>query len=177
MDVELSTFLTSSLPTTSRKFQERCTAFLVVADLVMAVCAPDCKKDLDVYETFIKNVTKILWEGRLAGAKDFYITGDFNVELGLLCTDEDDSDEPNEMYGPLCWQSCDNDHKKLMWYEIMKEFSCKLSPTWSRDGRDKELAFTHDTRFSSFCGFVSCVFCISSRLVYTARTISTATKW
>ena len=44
----------------------------------MAVYAPDCKKHLDENETFIMNVTEIL---RQAGAKDFYITGDFNVEL------------------------------------------------------------------------------------------------
>ena len=53
------------------------------------------------------------------GAKDFKITGDLIVELGLLWTDEDDIGELNEMYGPLCWQGCENDHgafKKLMWY-------------------------------------------------------------
>ena len=70
----------------------------------MAVCAPDCKKDLDVYQTLILNGTKILREGRRAGAKDFYITGDLNAELLLLCTDEDDIGDLNEMYGPLCWQ-------------------------------------------------------------------------
>ena len=81
--------------------------------------APDCQKDLDVYETFIKYVTKVLWEGRRAGAKDFYITSEFNVELGY-CTNEDDNDELNEMYGPLCWQGCDNDpsgFNKLMCVE------------------------------------------------------------
>ena len=34
------------------------------------------------------------------------------------------------MYGPLCWQGSDNDRrgfKKLMWYEIMKEFNCRVS--------------------------------------------------
>ena len=76
------------------------TAVLLGAVFVMAVYAPDCHKDLDVFETFIKNVTKVLWEGRRAGTKVFYITGDFNVELGLPCTDEHDNEEPNEMYGP-----------------------------------------------------------------------------
>ena len=37
-------------------------------------------------ETFIKNVTKVLWEGRRAGARYFYIIYDLNVELGLLMT-------------------------------------------------------------------------------------------
>ena len=69
------------------------------AVFVMAVHASDCMKDWDVYETFIVDVTKILWKGRRAGAKDFHITVDFNVELGLLCTDDEDNEERNQMYG------------------------------------------------------------------------------
>ena len=94
----------------SWRFEERCTAVLFGAVFVMVVNAPDCKKDLDVHETFIVYVTKILWEGRPAGAKDLYITGDLNVELGVMCTDEHDNDELNEIHGPkhgasglLCW--------------------------------------------------------------------------
>ena len=34
---------------------------------------------------------------------------DFSVELGLLCTDDDDNDELNEMCGPLCWQDYERD--------------------------------------------------------------------
>ena len=65
------------------------------------------------------NVTRVLREGRRGGAREFYIAGDLNVKLGLMCTDEDDIEELNEMYGPSCWQGCENDHggfKKLMWY-------------------------------------------------------------
>ena len=62
--------------------------------------ALDCRKDLDVHVTFLVNVTKMSRERRRAGAKDFFITGDFNVELGLLCPHEDDFDELNEMHGP-----------------------------------------------------------------------------
>ena len=78
--------------------------------------AEDCHKDLDVNETFIKDVTKVLWEGRRAGAKTFYIAGDLNVELGLLCTSDDDVEELTELHGPFCWQGCENDQggvKKL----------------------------------------------------------------
>ena len=39
---------------------------------------------------------------------DFYITGDFIVELGLMCTDENDEEELTKMYGPLCWLGHDN---------------------------------------------------------------------
>ena len=85
----------------SWRFEERCTAVLFGAVLVIAVYAPDCKQNLDVFETFILKVTKIFREGRRAGANEFFFTGDFDVELGLLKTDEDDIGELNEMYGPL----------------------------------------------------------------------------
>ena len=62
--------------------------------------------------------TKILHEGRQAGARRFYIAGDLNIELGLLCTGDDDVGELSELYGPQCWQRCDVDlggFKKFMW--------------------------------------------------------------
>ena len=43
----------------SWRSEERCTAVLFGAVFVMAVFVLDCHKDLDVYETFIKNVTKL----------------------------------------------------------------------------------------------------------------------
>ena len=114
--------------------------------LVMAVCAPDCKKDLDIYEAFISSVTEVLWEGRRGGARELYIAGDLNVDLGMMCTDEKDIEELHEMHETLCWQGYETDHggfKKLMWYGIIKEFNCKATSTWSKCGRDKETAFTH----------------------------------
>ena len=74
------------------------------------------------------------------------IAGDLNVELGLLCTDDDEVEELNEMYGPLRWQACDNDQggiEKLMWYEIMNEFICKVTSTRSSCDREREIAFMH----------------------------------
>ena len=70
----------------------------------------------------------------------------FNVDLGMMCTDEKVIEELNEMYGLLCWQGYDKDpggFKKLMWYGIMKEFNCKATSSWSKCGRAKETAFTH----------------------------------
>ena len=49
-----------------------------------------------------------LREGRQGGARNFKITGDFFVELGLMC-DKD----------PCGF-------KKTMWYGIVKEFDCKV---------------------------------------------------
>ena len=65
-----------------------------------------------------------------------------------MCTDEGDIVELNEMYRPLCWQGCENDHggfKKLVWYGIMKEFNCKATSTWSKCGRAREKVFTHSS--------------------------------
>ena len=100
-------------------------------------------------ETFILNFTKILREGRRAGAKELCIIGDLNVEWWLLCTDEDDISEFNEMHGPLCWQGCERDHggfKKLLWYGRTKEFNCKVTSTWSDcfAGRKKWPSRTHN---------------------------------
>ena len=58
---------------------------------------------------------------------------DFSVELGLLCTDDDDNDELNEMYGLLCWQDYERDpggFKKLMWYGIMKDIKRGPVTSW-----------------------------------------------
>ena len=41
------------------------------------------------------------------GAKRFYIAGDSNIELGLLCTGDDEDEELYDMYGPQCWQGGD----------------------------------------------------------------------
>ena len=65
----------------------------------MAVYTPDCRKDLDVCETFVKDITKVLWEGRRAGAKTFCTAGDLNVGLGLLCSDDDEFEELKGVYG------------------------------------------------------------------------------
>ena len=46
----------------------------------MVTCAPDCKKDVDEHETFIMSVSKLLREGRRAGA----LPGTSNVELGFV---------------------------------------------------------------------------------------------
>ena len=58
----------------SWKFEERCTAILFGTTLVMAVCAPDTSKSLEMYEACISSVIEVLREGRRGGAKDFYIT-------------------------------------------------------------------------------------------------------
>ena len=36
-----------------------------------------------------------------------------------------------------------NEDSRSLWYEIMKEFSCKVTSTWSSCDREREMAFTH----------------------------------
>ena len=68
-----------------RSERERGTAVLFGAVFVMAgLVLQTARRILDVYETFILSVANILGEGRRAGAKGFYITGDINVELGSI---------------------------------------------------------------------------------------------
>ena len=44
------------------------------------------------------------------------------------------------------WPGCENDQggfMKLMWYQIVKEFKCKATSTWSSCDDEREMAFTH----------------------------------
>ena len=98
------------------------------------------------HETCVSNALRVPRDGRRGGAKKSYITGDLNVELGMICTYENDIEELNEMYGALFRQRYDHDFggcNKFMWYSIMKEFNCKVSSTWSDDDRTEDAAFTH----------------------------------
>ena len=62
------------------------------------VIAPDFGKDLEEFETFIQEATKVLQEGRRAGATHFYVGADLNMELGSLCTGDEDHQELREVY-------------------------------------------------------------------------------
>ena len=73
----------------------------------MAVFALDSGQNSEMYKAFISSILKVLREGRRCGAKDFYIAGDLNVELGIMCTDEKDIEVLNGMYGLLCLQGYD----------------------------------------------------------------------
>ena len=108
--------------------------------------APDSGKDLEEYEKFMEGMTLIPRYGRRNGAKRFYIACDFNIELGLLCTGNEEDEELSAMYGSQCWQGYGADpggFKKMMWYSIMKEFDCWAISTWSSCDDREVVAFTH----------------------------------
>ena len=50
--------------------------------MVMAVCASDPKKSLEMYEDCISSLVKVLREGRKGGARDFLYTSDLTAKLG-----------------------------------------------------------------------------------------------
>ena len=77
--------------------------------MVMAENAPDSSKSLEMYVDYISSVVQVLREGRKGGAKDFYITGDNNADLGLMCADDNDEGELTKLYGPFCWQRYDKE--------------------------------------------------------------------
>ena len=135
-------FLNSFAFKRSWKFEERCAAILFRTTTVMAVCAPDSDKSLEMYEAYISGVVGVLREGRRGGAKDFYKTGDLNVELGMICTDENDIEELVGICGPMCGQGHDKNPgglKNMLLYEIMNELNCKASSTWSVCSKGREI--------------------------------------
>ena len=101
---------------------------------------------MELSEACVSSVLRVFSEGRRGANFFFYIIGDLNVELEMMCTDENDIEELNEMYGAsvlakVCLRSWML--QKFMWYSIVKEFNCKVSSMWSDDHRTKDAAFTH----------------------------------
>ena len=94
---------------------------------MMAGCAPESSNSLEMYEACISSVIKVLREGRRGGAKDFFFTGDLDVELGMMCTDEKDTEELMGMYCPLCWQGHDKVPGVLQETDVV--WDCERSST------------------------------------------------
>ena len=89
--------------------------------MVMAVYAPDLKS-LEMYEECISSVVKVLREGRKGVARDFYVTSDFNVELGLMCADENSKEKLTKLYGLFCWQRYDEDPRGFKKYYLVWDY-------------------------------------------------------
>ena len=74
-------------------------------------------------------------EGRKAGAIDFYIGGDINIEMKLGNAGDDlwglDSIESYGMYGPECRGGGEDviTYEKLRWLPLLKEFNCTVTST------------------------------------------------
>ena len=76
-------------------------------------------------------VRNIMTEGRMAGAVDFYIGGDINIQMKLGNT----GDERYGMYGPECRGGSEVviTHEKLRWLQLLKEFNCTVTSTWTNN--------------------------------------------
>ena len=115
--------------------------------IVMSVYALGSGNTWKILIKFMERMTLMLRDGRRRGAKRFYIAGDFNIELGLLCPGNEEDEELCGMYGPhQRWQGYGTDpggFKRMMWYNIMKEYHCKAMSTRLSCDERKEMAFTH----------------------------------
>ena len=84
-------------------------------------------------------------KGRRAGDKVFHIEGDFCMELGYLCTDDDDDQQLREMYGLQCWLGGEAGPwgcTKMKWYHIIQDFQ-EAASSWSNCDDRREMALTH----------------------------------
>ena len=93
----------------------------------------DCIEALEV-------VRATLVEGKRMGVVDFFIGGDLNIELQLCLADDEhrglDSIEWYGMYGPECEGSAEDIiayEKKLRWFQLLKDFNCTATSTWTND--------------------------------------------
>ena len=125
---------------------EQCTEIVATGKLYSGCMLSDSGKDLEEYEKFMEEVTLfscVVWRN---WAKHFRIAGDFNIELGLLCIDEETDEELVDFYGPLCWQGYGADpcgFRNLMWCSVMREFDRRVTSTWPREAEQRESAFLH----------------------------------
>ena len=115
---------------------ERCTAILVGSSMLLSVCLPHSGRDeVDDIET----VRNVMTEGRMAGAVDFYIGGDINVDVRLGDADEDlqglDSIVWYGMYAPECKGGGEDviTYGKMRLLQLLKEFLCTVTSTWTNN--------------------------------------------
>ena len=98
----------------------------------------DLAKNIEENENFMK----VLQTGMLEGARNYFVAGDPDVDLGrLYLVDSDDLKDTNV---PQCWYGIEADLvglNKAVWLEIMTKFNCKALLVWTScvDQREREL--------------------------------------
>ena len=116
---------------------ERCTAILVGAMMILSVCLPHSGFDEEDYFATLEAVRNIVDEGKKLGAVDFFIGGDFDIELKLEPGDEDlqglDGIDWYGIYGLECLGGGEDVvtyEKKLWWLQLLRDFNCTVTSTW-----------------------------------------------
>ena len=119
---------------------EKCTAIMVGSSMLLSVSMPHSGRDEADYIEALETVRATLTEGREAGAIDFFIGGEINIELRLGNAGEDlhgpDSIEWNGQYGPECkggGEDVITHEKKIRWLQLLKEFNCTVTSTWTNN--------------------------------------------
>ena len=100
---------------------------MVGSSVLLSVYMPHSGRDKEDYIEALETVRTILAEGRKAGAVDFFIGGDINIELGLGNAGEDlnglDSMKWYGLYGPECkggGEDVITYVKKTRWLQLLK---------------------------------------------------------
>ena len=94
--------------------------------MVINVYSPDSAKIFEEYEKFMHMLTRVMVEGRREGARGYFVAGDLNVDLALLCLE--DSDDLKDICGPQCLHGVEAELgglKKAMWLEMSTGSSCQ----------------------------------------------------
>ena len=56
----------------------------------MCLYAPESAKDFEEYEKIMRELTKVILEGRKEGARRLFAASELHIELGFLCMDQDE---------------------------------------------------------------------------------------
>ena len=116
--------------------RERCTA--VGSAVVLSVYLPHSGHDEEDYIEALETVRATLTDGKKAGAVDFSVGGNIDIELMLGNAGEDlqglDSIEWNGMYWPEGGgEEVITYEKKIRWLQLLKELSCTVTSTWTKN--------------------------------------------
>ena len=145
----------TSLPVSDRlcnsqgtwRSEERCAAVLFGFTRVMSVYAPDSEKDHKDDDNSWRERRKFYWidDGVEPSVSTLRATSTLSWDCCVQAMKRTRSSLCG-MYGPQRWQGYGTDpggFKKMMWYNIMKEYHCKAMSTWLSCDERKEMSFTH----------------------------------
>ena len=111
---------------------------------LLSVYMPHSGRDEEDYIEALETARNVMTEGRMAGAVDFYTGGDINIEIKLGNTAEDltglDSIEWYGIYGPESKGGGDDvtTYEKIQWLQLLKEFNCTVTSTWTNNDDNGE---------------------------------------
>ena len=111
---------------------ERCTAIPVASSMLLSVCVPHSCRDEEDHIRGAGDCVNIMTEGKMAGAVDFNIRGDINIEMKLGGTGED-LQGLTSLTGIVCKdpnaeeEGIMSSHTRKL--RLLKDFNCSMTNT------------------------------------------------